>query len=159
MLINRLCNFFYKLFDYRIYRKKYNIGAEFQFNGYGTRFLGDGSFQSGNNSYISYNSYVVLAKGAKLTIGSNVSISHFVRIYTSGFCTKTRIMYGENVEIKGDIVIGDNVLIGSGCFICPNVTIGSNVVIGANSVVNRDIPGNGVYAGAPAKLVKSYDQS
>jgi maltose O-acetyltransferase len=120
--------------------------------------MGDGCFQSGENSYISYNSYVVLASGTKLVLGNNVSISHFVRIYTSGFCTNSKIKHGLNVEKNGDIIIGDNVLIGSGCYICPNVTIGSNVVIGANSVVNKDIPGNGVYAGSPAKLVKTYEQ-
>lgn len=159
MFINRFLNLIYKFLDYRTYRKKYKISDGFRFNGYGIRFVGEGTFQSGINSYISYNSYVVLASGAQITIGDNVSISHHVRMYTSGFCTESRIMLGQNVEVIGDIIIGDNVLIGSGCFICPNVTIGNNVVIGANSVVTKDLAGNGVYAGAPAKLIKSYAQS
>lgn len=159
MLLNKIFNFLYKCIDYKIYRWKYQIGSGFQFNGYGTRIVGDGELFAGQNSYISYNSHIVLVKGAKLVIGNDVSISHFVKIYTSGFCTERKILFSEYVEIIGDVIIGDNVLIGSGCFICPNVTIGSNVIIGANSVVTKDIPSNGVYAGSPAKLIKYYEQS
>lgn len=157
MLLNKICNFLYRVIDYKIYRKKYNINPDFKFNGYGIRFLGDGVFESGYNSYISYGSHVVLANDSKVIIGNNVSISHFVRIYTSGFCTESKVLHGENVEVKGDVIIGNNVLIGSGCFICPNISIGDNVVIGANSVVTRNIPSNGVYGGAPARLIKSFN--
>ncbi|MGY5796041.1 acyltransferase [Rheinheimera faecalis] len=156
MFIHKLSNFMYRILDYRFYKKKYKIGDGFRFNGYGTRIVGDGVFQSGDDSYISYNSHIVLANGTKLVIGNNVSISHYVRIYTSSFCTMSKIMSSNYIEVKGDVFIGNNVLIGSGCFICPNVKIGDNVVVGANSVVSRDLPSGGVYAGVPARLIRNY---
>jgi acetyltransferase-like isoleucine patch superfamily enzyme len=50
--------------------------------------------------------------------------------------------------------IGDNVSIGSNATILP-VQICDRVVIGAGSVVTRDINEPGVYAGNPARLLKS----
>lgn len=50
--------------------------------------------------------------------------------------------------------IGDNVSIGSNVTILP-VQICDHVVIGAGSVVTKDINEPGVYAGNPARLVKS----
>ncbi|WP_036934115.1 acyltransferase [Pseudoalteromonas sp. BSi20439] len=155
MLINKTLNFLYKTFDYRFYKKKYNV--DIKFNGYGIRFVGNGCFVCHENSYISYNSFVNLAENTTLKIGKNVSISNFVRIYTSGFNTEVLIRNGHKEAKDGDVTIGSNVLIGSGCFICPNVTIGDNVVIGANSVVVCDLPSNTVCAGSPAKVIKYYD--
>lgn len=154
MLINKTLNLFYKIFDYRFYKKKYNV--KIRFNGYGIRFVGEGRFVCGKNSYISYNSFVNLAPNTILSLGHDVSISNFVRIYTSGFDTRALIVDGIKKVNDGDVIIGNNVLIGSGCFICPNVTIGNNVVVGANSVVVNDIPDNCVCAGSPAKVVKYY---
>jgi acetyltransferase-like isoleucine patch superfamily enzyme len=50
--------------------------------------------------------------------------------------------------------IGDNVSIGSNVTILP-VTVCDNVVIGAGSVVTKDIKSPGVYAGNPARPLKS----
>lgn len=50
--------------------------------------------------------------------------------------------------------IGDNVSIGSNATILP-VQICDRVVIGAGSVVTKDINEPGVYAGNPARLLKS----
>ena len=51
-------------------------------------------------------------------------------------------------------VIGNNVSIGSNATILP-VTITDNVVIGAGAVVTHDISIPGIYAGNPAKLMRS----
>ncbi len=50
--------------------------------------------------------------------------------------------------------IGDNVSIGSNATILP-VEVCDNVVIGAGSVVTKDIKESGIYAGNPARLLKS----
>lgn len=52
----------------------------------------------------------------------------------------------------------DNVFIGAGTRILYNTRIGSNVIIGADSLVNKDIPDNSVYAGVPAKYICSFDE-
>lgn len=56
------------------------------------------------------------------------------------------------------ITIGDNVFIGYGAIILPGITIGNNVVIGACSVVTRNLESGYVYAGVPAKRIKSVDE-
>lgn len=38
---------------------------------------------------------------------------------------------------------------------CPNVTIGDGVVIGTGSVVTKDCDSNCLYAGVPARKIKS----
>lgn len=52
--------------------------------------------------------------------------------------------------------IGNNVSIGSNATILP-VSICDSVVIGAGSVVTKDITKPGVYAGNPAKFLRSLD--
>ncbi|OYT89681.1 MAG: acetyltransferase [Burkholderiales bacterium PBB6] len=53
--------------------------------------------------------------------------------------------------------IGAGTLLGAHCTILPNVTIGKGCIIGANSVVNRDIPEYSIAAGAPARVISSFD--
>lgn len=54
-----------------------------------------------------------------------------------------------------DISIGKNVWIGAGVIILPGVVIGDNSVIAAGSLVSKDIDAACVYAGNPAKKIKS----
>lgn len=58
---------------------------------------------------------------------------------------------------RSPIVIGNNVFVGYGCIILPGVTIGNNVVISAGSIVTKDLKGDAVYGGNPAKLIKTID--
>lgn len=57
----------------------------------------------------------------------------------------------------GRIVVGNNVYIGTRCTILRGVTIGDNVIVGACSLVNKDLPSGGVYAGVPAKRICSVE--
>ena len=50
----------------------------------------------------------------------------------------------------GKVKIGDNCFIGFRTIVLPNVTIGNNCIVGAGSIVSKDLPDNGVYAGVPA---------
>ena len=60
-------------------------------------------------------------------------------------------------DIIKPINIGNNVYIGTNCIILPGVTIGNNVIIGAGSIVSKDIPSDSVYAGVPARFIKTTD--
>ncbi len=62
------------------------------------------------------------------------------------------------LEITKRIDIGDNVYIGLNSIIMPGVRIGNNVIIGAGSIVNKNIPDNSVYAGVPAKFIKTLEE-
>lgn len=74
---------------------------------------------------------------AETTIGNNVSIGH------------RAIVHGCTVE--------DNVLIGMGAIVMDHCKIGSNSIIAAGAVVleNTKVEAGSVYAGVPAKRVKS----
>lgn len=156
MIFDKFLIFIFNIFVYSGYRRKYKLGRDFKFNGYFIRIYGDGTVSSKKGSYVSYFSYFNVVKGTSITIGSNVSIAHNVKIYTSGINTHSLITKERKESVLGDVCIGSNVLIGSNTFICPGVNIGDNVVIGANSVVNKDIPSFVVAAGNPAKVRKSY---
>ena len=65
---------------------------------------------------------------------------------------------GGYMERVGCIEIMDNVFIGSGTRILYNTRIGSNVIVGSDSLVNKDIPDNSVYAGVPARYICSFDE-
>lgn len=65
---------------------------------------------------------------------------------------------GDYIEKVGCIEVMNNVFIGSGTRILYNTRIGNNVIIGSDSLVNKDIPDNSVYAGVPAKRICSFDE-
>ena len=65
---------------------------------------------------------------------------------------------GGYMERVGCIEVMDNVFIGSGTRILYNTRIGNNVIIGSDSLVNKDIPDNSVYAGVPARFICTFDE-
>ncbi|TDH69510.1 hypothetical protein CCR75_005048 [Bremia lactucae] len=58
-------------------------------------------------------------------------------------------------ELGKAITIEDDVWIGGNAVILPGMTIGYGAVIGAGSVVTKDVPPMSVYAGNPAKFIKT----
>jgi acetyltransferase-like isoleucine patch superfamily enzyme len=53
------------------------------------------------------------------------------------------------------IRVGRGAWVGAGVIVLPGVTIGDGAIIGAGSVVTKDVPPDCIYAGAPAKLVRT----
>lgn len=51
--------------------------------------------------------------------------------------------------------IGDNCYIGAGAKVLGPITLGDNVVVGANAVMTKSAPSNTVWAGVPARLIRS----
>lgn len=94
------------------------------------------------------NSGVYLQGYNDITIGNRVGISMRVMLLDSGIGT-------DGKHFNSYIHIEDDVWIGAGAIILPGVTIGKNSIIGAGSVVTKNVPANTVYAGNPAKFIKS----
>jgi acetyltransferase-like isoleucine patch superfamily enzyme len=87
-----------------------------------------------------------------VTIGKNCFISHGVKFVNDTFA-QGKPAGGDKTKWKKTI-IGNNVSIGTNATILP-VSITDNVVIGAGSVVTKDVAEPGIYAGNPAKKIKS----
>lgn len=98
-----------------------------------------------------------------ISIGDNVLLGSRTSFITHDG-THAMLNRNKSLDLKkplhervGCIEIGDNVFVGAGTTILYDVKIGSNVIIAANSVVTSDLEPDGVYAGMPARRIKSMD--
>lgn len=117
-------------------------------------------------------------KKSELVIGRGTSIGHYNHIYATQsirigeyVLTADKVYISDNLHEYGDIhtpIIRQpikqckQVVIGDGAWIGENVCIigacvGKQSVVGANSVVTHDIPDYCVATGAPARIIKRYD--
>lgn len=122
-----------------------------------------------------------VGKNASIVIGDNVGIS------STAIVAYQSIQIDDNVKIGGGVCIYDtdfhsidakkrannvtdglhtkcapvhiknNVFIGAHSTILKGVCIGENSIIGACSVVTKNIPANEIWAGNPAKFIRSID--
>ena len=60
--------------------------------------------------------------------------------------------------IAAPVEIGDFAWIGERAMVLKGVRIGAGAVVGAGSVVTRDVPARSIVVGAPARVVKTYDE-
>ncbi len=97
-----------------------------------------------------------------IRIGNNVNIQDNAVIH----CTyqKAAVTIGDNVSIAHSAIIHgcqihDNVLVGMGAILMDGVIVESNSVIAAGAVVSKNtvVKSGSVYAGVPAKLIKTVD--
>jgi len=91
-----------------------------------------------------------------VTIGKNVSIAHGSSLisFNHGWDDVSLPIKYNDIN-QAPIIIEDDVWIGCGVRIMPGVTIGRRSIIAAGSVVVRDVPGNTVVGGIPARVIKS----
>jgi acetyltransferase-like isoleucine patch superfamily enzyme len=90
-------------------------------------------------------------------LGDHVSITSGVRFVThDGGVWVLRDQFPD-IDVVAPITVGNNVFIGINSIILPGVTIGDNVVVGAGSIITKDVPGNSVVAGVPARVLRSLD--
>ncbi|MCD4697608.1 MAG: gamma carbonic anhydrase family protein [Bacteroidales bacterium] len=99
-----------------------------------------------------------------IRIGNKVNIQDGVIIH----CTykKAPVSIGNNVSIAHNAIvhgctINDNVLVGMGSILMDHVVVESNSIIAAGAVVSKGtiVESGSVYAGVPAKKIKSVDTS
>jgi carbonic anhydrase/acetyltransferase-like protein (isoleucine patch superfamily) len=135
----------------------------------------------GNNCFIAPNVTIVgdVVMGSDCSIWFNAVIRGDVNSILMGnkvnvqdgavlHCTyqKTKLVIGNNVSIGHNAivhgcVIDDNVLVGMGSIVMDNVHIGSNSIIAAGAVVleNTIVEPGSIYAGVPAKKVKTISEA
>jgi acetyltransferase-like isoleucine patch superfamily enzyme len=64
----------------------------------------------------------------------------------------------QGYEVK-EVEIGRGAWLGAHVIVLPGVRIGENAVVGAGAVVTRDIPDGEIWAGVPAKHLRSRSGS
>ena len=113
----------------------------------------------GHNCKIS--SHTFICEG--VTIGDNCFIGHGVMFindnYPKAVNQDGRLEDEENWSQRFvKTTVNNNVSIGSNATILGDVTIGEGSIIGAGSVVNKDVPPYHVWAGNPAKMIKTIKE-
>lgn len=92
-----------------------------------------------------------------VTLGDNVYISIGASFVCHDGSTLPFRKLIPDLELAGEICVGNNVFIGMGALILPNVTIGNNCIIGANAVVTKSVPDGSIVAGNPARFVSATE--
>lgn len=123
---------------------------------------------------------IFVDRGAELIIGNNVGISQTALICTKkiiiedyvkiggGVCIYDTDFHSLNPDIRKstedlknrqqkEVLIKENAFIGAHSIILKGVTIGKNSIVGAGSVVTKSIPDNEIWAGNPAKFIKTIN--
>ncbi len=130
----------------------------------------------GEAVHIFPNAIFEFGDGAKLRIGDRITFSYGVLVSCAGeISVGNDVQVGEYTSIRDSthshadsskpiraapdttlpIKIGNDVWIGRGCLILPGTVIDDGVVLGANSVARGHLKGKALYAGAPARFIKS----
>lgn len=116
----------------------------------------------GNDCSIWFNA-VIRGDVHYIRIGKNVNIQDGVIIH----CTyrQAPVNIGNNVSIAHQAVIHgctihDNVLVGMGAILMDQAEVRGNCIIAAGALVTKGtvVEANSVYAGAPAKKIKTIDK-
>jgi len=63
-----------------------------------------------------------------------------------------------NVNVSGEVELGEGVYCGTGVKIINQLKVGSNTIIGAGGVVSRSLPSNCTAVGIPAKPIKFHSE-
>ncbi len=115
---------------------------------------GRGMLKLGKGSFINSRSFLDL--GSDIIIGENCAIAFgvtFVNSYHLPLSGEGKI-YGDT---RADIIeIEDGCWVGANVTILPNVHIHKNCIIAAGAVVISDCDANSLYAGVPARKIKTY---
>lgn len=132
--------------------QNYNVSGGAQKN----LFWVEGTLEFGNNVKMSSSSFFCKHQ---ITIGNNVTIGGNTLIMDTdshSLNPQKRVTINDRKEaLKKPVLIKDNVFIGARTTILKGVIIGENSIIGACSVVTKNIPANEIWAGNPARFIKS----
>src|SRR5215831_15900791 len=113
----------------------------------------DASLSIGNRSGLSHATIVCLGK---IEIGNDVLIGGGARIFDSDFhAFHSAKAFGGRQVATQPVKIEDDAFIGAHATILKGVTIGRGAVVGAASVVTRSVPPYEVWAGSPARRIRT----
>lgn len=91
----------------------------------------------------------IIEKGVKIGAKNNIGHNNIIGQNT---------VFAAGAITNGSVTIGRDCWIGSGALIKNGISICDNVVIGMGAVVVKNITKPGIYAGCPAKYMKSIEE-
>jgi acetyltransferase-like isoleucine patch superfamily enzyme len=101
----------------------------------------------------------VLSVRTAIVIGRHAKLGGNVRIYDHDYHSldwEKRCTAEDGLHVKSrPVKIGDHVFVGVNSIILKGVTIGDRAIIGAGSVVGCNVPADEIWAGNPARFIKS----
>lgn len=153
MLLKQIVRKFYREVKMIYYRKKYrlkNVDKTFYMVGY-SKLSSD--LKAGKFAYIGPNCliYSRVSIGNFTMLANNVSIIGGDHRYDK---VGIPIIFSGR-DILNETIIGDDVWIGAYSKILTGVTIGEGAIIALGSIVTKDVEPYSIYAGIPAKKIKS----
>lgn len=105
----------------------------------------------GDHSHL--NSGVCLHASQRIVLGPRCLLAEWVMISDFAF----HEIAPDEAPALAPVVIGANVWLGVRTIVLPGVTIGDHTVVGAGSIVSRSLPARCVAAGAPARVLRTFD--
>jgi len=113
--------------------------------------LAGGKLEIGQGAFL--NDGVSICAARSVRIGSRVKLADWVYISDTDF----HPVSPESETVINPVTIGANVWIGARSVVLPGTTIGDHSVIAAGSIVRGEIPARSVAAGAPARVLRTFD--
>lgn len=89
--------------------------------------------------------------GAHVAVMPQATFTHDVRL--DDFVT-----VGAGAGLAGTVQVREGAYLGSGCLILENRVIGPWALVGMGAIVTRDVPGGEVWAGTPARFLRSVER-
>jgi galactoside O-acetyltransferase len=112
-------------------------------------------------NYVHVGSHSSITGGGRVLMSDFTALSSGVRLisgtdnYTGATLTNPTIPADFRDVHRGTIVLEPHVIIGTNAVILTDITIGEGSSVGAGSVVTKNLDPWGVYAGVPARRIKS----
>lgn len=94
---------------------------------------------------------------ADIEVGRHVEIMPLV-VLTHDDVVDDYATFGAGARLAGGVHVGQSAYIGSGALVRENLDVGAGALIGMGSVVTRSVPAGEVWAGVPARLVRSCSE-
>lgn len=118
-----------------------------------TIYIGSGT---NFNSFIDFRAHLSVGEQKNMIIGDNCMFSFSMWATTSDAHAAFDMATRQRFNLPKSVLIGDHVWVGQEVTILKGTQIGSGSIIGASSLLTGKVmQSNAVYAGVPAKLVRS----
>lgn len=108
--------------------------------------IGDGTFVGSNCEF-----NIV----SRIQVGSGCLIAAGTRFIDHNHGTRLGSPMIDQPETHAEINIGEGVWIGADCIVLKGVSIGDGAIIAAGSVLTSSVPPNAIFAGVPARLIRT----